>query len=174
MRRVDGATPLLVAAFAGNVKMCDLLLSFGADIEETDMMGDTSLFRAFSEDHADLAMALLAKGADLNARNKVGETPFMMSARSSEGPVFKKVLATGKSELEAADSRGRTALHHAVEYETRENIVQLLGAGASINHPDKKGSTVLHKAVAMGDADLVILLLDAGADPSESRKQPSK
>lgn len=164
-RRKDGATPLLIAAYLGNSKMADLLLSYGADIEAQDMLGDTSLFRALSEDHDDLALDLVARGADLNKANKVGETPFMMAARSADVTTLKKVLATGKGELEAVDGRGRTALHHAVEMKSQANVEMLLEAGANVNAVDKKGSTLLQKAVAMGDVELAIVLMQNGADP---------
>lgn len=164
-RRVDGATPLLVAAFYGHIKMCELLLSYDADLEASDLMGDTPLFRALSEGHDELGLLLLSKGADLNRQNKMGETPFMMAARSMGATGFLEVLASTTG-LEGVDSRGRTALHHAVEKDAKENVQLLLGAGADVNVRDKKGSTVLHKAVAMGDADLVKLLLEAGADVS--------
>jgi ankyrin repeat protein len=164
-RRQDGATPLLVAAFVGNTKMADLLLTYGADIEAQDLLGDTPLFRAFSEDHTELALDLIGKGADLNKANKVGETSFMMAARSADVTTLKKVLATGKGEMEKADGRGRTALHHAVEMKSLPNVELLLASGAAVNAVDKKGSTVLQKAVAMGDMELAIALLQNGADP---------
>lgn len=61
-----------------------------------------------------------------------------------------------------------TALHHAANLGTPENIKALLNAGADVNAPNKDGSTPLHYAVTVGLPDNTKALLKAGANVNAS------
>ena len=57
-----GKTPLYVAVFA--------LILAGADINTCEVNGETPLYRAAYEGHADIAHALISAGTDINASNQ--------------------------------------------------------------------------------------------------------
>lgn len=63
------------------------------------------------------------------------------------------------ADVNAIDDQGRTPLHLAAEYGSREAVRLLLSHGATITS-DNNGSTPLHKA---GSVETAVLLLDAGA-----------
>ena len=73
-------------------------------------------------------------------------------------------LATG--DVDAKDSDGRTALHHAASSGYAELARSLLENGASPDIQDVNGQTPLHAAAHAGSASAVRVLLDAGADVS--------
>jgi len=112
---------------------------------------------------------LLAAGAEVNAADLNGQTPFMKAALRGWAEVFETLLAAG-ADVDAADEEGATALIRAlsVDEEDRDavtRIVQsLLAAGADVQQADDEGQTPLMLAAAYGHVALVRTLLEMGAD----------
>ena len=71
----EGSSPLIRAAFWGNVADVRALLASGANIQAADEDSDTALHFAAREGHAAVVSALLAAGADDAATNAFGDTP---------------------------------------------------------------------------------------------------
>jgi ankyrin repeat protein len=71
-RNKQGRTPLLTATEKGRHEIVRLLLSKGAKPDAMDDEGNTALHLATDED---VAMALIAGGANMGARNKQGLAP---------------------------------------------------------------------------------------------------
>lgn len=78
--------------------------------------------------------ALVKAGADVNARNRSGQTPLMFAAQFNTNPEVINALVDGGAE-DLTDKDGKTALVHAKEMGTSEIIDALIKAGAYI--PDK-------------------------------------
>ena len=161
-----GSTPLLFAAQQGNIDAARLLLSAGANVNEsapdgiggntnarTRFVADTdaaALLVAIDSDHADMAHFLLDQGADPNH-----------------------------------DGAGRTALHAAVQRQMPEVVTALLERGADPNArlerrlpfvsrrinqdngltPSNIGATPFFLAASFGDLESMRILVDGGADP---------
>ncbi|MDQ6758494.1 MAG: ankyrin repeat domain-containing protein, partial [Acidobacteriota bacterium] len=104
---------------------------------------------------------LLAKGADVNAKSKMGRSPLLMAASDDRGgPVVKLLLAKG-AQVDARDSMQTTALFQAAN---REIAQMLIAKGASVNAKNVVGLTPLMQAASLGDPEWVRLLLAKGAD----------
>ena len=165
-RSTNRFTPLLFAAQQGNVEAADLLLSAGADVDESapDGIGgntnarsryvpDTdaaALLVAIDSGHAELARFLLARGADPDH-----------------------------------DGAGRTALHAAVQRKMPEVVAALLEHGADPNPrmtkrlpfvsrritqnngmtPSNIGATPFFLAASYNDLESMKILVEGGADP---------
>jgi ankyrin repeat protein len=74
--------PLDYAAMNGRAKMADLLIAFGANIDAKDnLYGETPLHLAIYANtevpfiHLEVARLLIERGADVNAKDKNGQTP---------------------------------------------------------------------------------------------------
>lgn len=148
---------------SGFVASC---LAAGADPNaRQSTYGYTPLHRANS---ADDVAALVAAGANLNARDFLGHTPLHMAVdtplfdRSADAVVA--LLAAG-ADPNARNNNGETPLHWA---DSADDVAPLLAAGAILNARDNVGETPLHEASAdrSRSADVAVALLAAGADPN--------
>ena len=72
----NGATPLFVASAFNKLNVVRYLLEQGANRDTTyERDGDTALHIAAYHGYVDVAMLLMSYGADLNARNNLGQLP---------------------------------------------------------------------------------------------------
>ena len=111
--------------------------------------------------------ALLAAGADVNARDGSGMTVLMAAvALNQKGwdEMVDAVLA-GRPDVNARGPGGRTALHLAAGYIQVKIVKALIAARANVNAKDDFGETVL-ESVSFGDdrKATLLALVAAGAD----------
>ena len=114
-------------------------------------------------DAADIAL-LIAKGADVDAIDKYGETALIGAAIRNNTKIVAQLLAA-RANLEIENNNTRTALMEAVMWSKEEIVVQLLAAGANVNF-ESAGyccSTPLYWAASRGSQSIVAHLLNAGA-----------
>jgi len=108
--------------------------------------------------------ALIAKGADVNARNNYGWTALSHAARAGNAELVKLLLAHG-ADINARDKSGWTPLMRAAMKGHVATVQVLLDHGAAVNDQEKEERwTALHWAAARGHDKVVALLLDHGAD----------
>lgn len=118
---------------------------------------------------------LLARGADLHARNVMGQDILSYAAGQARGDPRSCVenvtlLVRRGAAVDARDHDGRTVLHWASQAACAK---ALLAAGADVNARSHDGSTALLAAAGRGDLAMVEVLLAAGADPSLARSEPA-
>jgi len=75
-------------------------------------------------------------------------------------------LLQQKTDVNAAQADGTTALHWAVHQDDAGTVDQLLRAGANVKIANREGATPLYLACETGNAVMVEKLLKAGADPN--------
>jgi uncharacterized protein len=78
-----------------------------------------------------------------------------------------RALLAKKSDVNAPQADGATALHWAVYKDDLEAVDLLLRAGAKATAPNGFGATPMSLAAENGNAAIVQRLLEAGADPNE-------
>ena len=112
----------------------------------------------------------LNSGANVNARDIVGQTPLHNAARSNVNPEVLTVLLEAGADVNARDMLEQTPLHLVFGYlvsgnENPQVITTLLDAGADVNARDSGGGTPLHGAVWFKDRpEVLTVLLEAGAN----------
>lgn len=131
--------------------------------EDEATTADALTMSAMQGDEEGVA-ALLAMGADADAKDQIGVAPLHWGAFCGHGGVTRRLLAAG-AEVHVRDQEGRTPLHVAAYESHSEVIAQLLKAGADVMAPDKMSWTPLHCAVSNGELDACKQLTEAGADP---------
>lgn len=163
-KRPVGDDPALVCACQHAVKLVQLLLDAGADVNQGG--GWTPLGAALMSENMDVARLLIKRGADVNARDSDGRTALhcaMIPQNKSVLPMVKLLLDAGANVNRSGLS---TPLGLAAEWGLVDVARLLIARGANVNAKDREGNTPLVWAV---DAEkhrlpMVKLLLEAGAD----------
>jgi ankyrin repeat protein len=141
-----GTTPLVRAAKAGDVAVMKLLLAKGADAKLATRNGVNPLMAA---------AGLGTKEEDTTGRRKT---------QTDAIEAIKLCLEAGV-DVNAADSRGQTALHGAA-FQGYDDVVKFLaGHGARLDAQDKQGKTPLDSAKGLAGG--------VGFDGQSSQPHPS-
>ncbi|MCL5054405.1 MAG: ankyrin repeat domain-containing protein [Firmicutes bacterium] len=111
--------------------------------------GMTLLFYAVLQNNLYAARYLLSHGANVNARDNIGQTPLMLSCLHVEYPMTKVLVRAGAS-INLQDDQGRTALMYSITSARYAHLTPNLGIsfyliskGAKLNLKDRKGRTAL-------------------------------
>ena len=219
----SGESALVVAAVRGHVPFALWLLEHGADPNadgsgytalhwaagtwETEMTGPQGIvarpehewgaMRGLQEGKLELIQALLARGADPDARllkhpprfgytadrqRPAGATPVLLAAMAGDAGVMEVLAKAGASPrlatddgttlLMAAAGVGRNLTESPVTEEQSLRAVRLaLEFGAEVNASNQAGDTALHGAARIKSPALVQLLVDRGAEVNVSNRE---
>jgi len=127
-------------------------------------LNDQLLNAAGSKGDYEQIKSLIARGADVNAKNKKGDTVLHEVIEHRDDIESVKYLLEKGARVDARNNGGETVLHYAAVTGSPEIVKILIDKGADVNAKDKWGGTVLHYAVDFDHHEIVKHLLDAGAD----------
>src|SRR5215510_15135096 len=128
------------------------------------------LIKAVSKGDTPTTRALLARGADVQARDANGRTALMYAAENGD-PTAVQTLLAHKAHVNAkSEGSGWTALMSAASRGHLLVTQALLANGAEANTRDKDDQTALLMAVQQGYTAIVQALLDGGADVNIKNK----
>jgi len=106
-------------------------------------------------------------------RNHAGETPLHRAAAMGQDIAMMWILDhVGRSEIDAKDNEGRTALWHAAAAGHTGIVRLLLNYHALGDEPDALGRTPLHAACIEGRDSVVRLLLGCDINPTQPTGPP--
>ena len=123
-----------------------------------DFAGWTPLHRAAHRGYKEIVELLLAKGVDVNAKDKEGKTP-LDAAIYGKNPQTADLLRKhgGKSGAEFS-------IQAAIAVGNIEAVKQHLAAGSDVNAKNSDDWTPLQIAADKGHKEIAELLIDKGAD----------
>ncbi|HUG72241.1 MAG TPA: ankyrin repeat domain-containing protein, partial [Steroidobacteraceae bacterium] len=147
--------------------------------------GDTLLMLAAARGRADVMRALLAAGADANAKRNDGGTALMAAVANIRAEAV-QVLLTAKADVNAVDNNGSTALMLAVPDSQMASplnipsseIARMLQEAESkvqgiryapVTLRSTRGGLASDRILYPAATDIVRMLLGAGADPAIRR-----
>lgn len=125
----NGFTLLIDAARLQYLDIMDLLLEYGANINQGDRAGNTALHWAAIENAYDAIEFLAEKNANPNAQNRRGETPLIAAVRNGDSLSVELILAMDP-DLSMRDYTGKSALDYARTARDRKIAPMLEAAGA--------------------------------------------
>lgn len=188
----DGDCPLMWATLYEETRMVQLLLSHHADVNHKNSRGQTALTYALETrvpKQLEITGMLIAAGADVNALDRQGCTPFLF-ALANYSPSIELMLAHGAdlrtaiplsapTQLFSIDitpqrsdtttnrtsslTPGMTPLMIAVQFHKARLVRRMLALGADVNARNPLGKTALD--YAQNDSEKHALLERAGARP---------
>ena len=209
----DGTSPLHLAVINAHYDVALQLLEHGADPAAAEPgwtplhqlvwtrrpnrhYNNPAAFPTGTVTDLELARALVARGADVDARqtaeprdgyrnmlNRSGATPFLLAAKAVDVEMMRLLLELGADPL-LANEDGTTALLVAAGVgiwsssespgsaeEALEAVKLMVELGDSVTTVDDNGDAALHGAVMRGSPELVLYLLEHGAalDPVNER-----
>jgi len=204
----EKTTPLVMAIMNGHYDLGKMLLDHGADPNLANIWGLAALYATIDVQwapyawfpqpitsqenitHLELMKALIAKGADVNAKlgkkiwvrsfgdrswaDPVGATPFWRAAQSDDVAAMKLLVSAG-ADPKIATAAGDTALMVAAGLGWAPNnttvvpdswkaaVEYCIELGLDVNAVDARGYTALHGVAFRGDNDLIKFLVAKGA-----------
>ena len=171
---------LLIIIFSNNIqssevgKPCDyrLFSVFTKVVQEAIKAGadlnaryeeQTALMRDVIHNELKTAKLLIDSGADVDARDKDGNTALMLATRNNrlEGA---ELLIGALADINAKNDYGHTALMVAAMRNGLEIAKLLINSQADLDLQNKDGNTALMLAIFKNRSGMAKLLIDAGAD----------
>ncbi len=161
----QSTSTLLTAITNNDTAIVSSLLKNGADISVVDDDSDNVLMYAAMYSTAACMKQLLQKGADPNAKNKLGETAILWCSHDLEKT---KILLEYKADVNIRTSTGNTAFLAACVGQAQTEMVRIMlqykGDPLVVNNR-KENSLLL--ASTYGDTSLARLLINSGVDINE-------
>ncbi|HEY7376441.1 MAG TPA: ankyrin repeat domain-containing protein [Polyangia bacterium] len=122
-------TPLGAAATVGDLALADALIAHGAAMNDTST-GESALHAAIAEGHPDVVKLLIARGANVNARNMSQLTPLHFVARYTRDRSLAELLIQHGADVNAKERDGHTPIEVAVGARNDEIAAVLRQHGA--------------------------------------------
>ena len=145
----DGSTPLMRAAFEGDVAEAARLLKEGADVKATNSYGADAMQLAADTANTELIRLLLKAGADPESPNADGESALHLVARSGNVEAAKLLLKAGAAVNAREQFGAQTPLMWAAARRHPEMVELLLSKGADVN---ARGAVRDYKRVATAES----------------------
>jgi uncharacterized protein len=160
-----GLTALMYAARDGNLEMARILVEAKADLEKPSGNGTHPLVTAITNNHIELAMFMLDKGADPNASDNFYKRTPLFAAVEMRNPDFTRDTAPPLPDKRDPLDLIKILLAKGVNPNARVNTTPFRGFyQVSANWANFDGQTAFIRAALNGDVTLMRLLLDHGAD----------
>jgi uncharacterized protein len=126
-------TPLSLACTNGNAALVEHLLNAAANPNTPIATGETPLMTCASTGTTEAVRLLIARGADVNAKEPSQNQTALMWAAAERHPDEVRTLIEHRADLQARTRKGFTALHFAAREGDLESTRLLLAAGVDIN-----------------------------------------
>jgi ankyrin repeat protein len=142
---------------------------------------ETPLHVAISRRNEVIARSLIARGADIDAKNRHGQTPLLIAIDKGYGfmaPMLAPMLIDRGADISVKDNHGNTALHIAIVKGNVEMALALLACGIDFDVKNANGKTALALAVGGRDVKMIQEMVEragmkrASAAAAASAEQP--
>ena len=126
-----------------NHAIIEILLKSGADVNNRDTHGKTTLMNTAEKSCCECIDILIKSGADVNKHDMYGYTALLYAALKSSDECLYYLIEAG-SDVNREDTQGDTALNLAVNKGFFNCVDSLIATGADVNATNYEGNTTLH------------------------------
>ena len=151
------SSSILTNRYLRNMREIERLLALN---EESDI---SQLLTTNFSTNFELYQLLLGNGAEIDAKNKLGQTPLQTAVLANNIGFIRSIISAGAN-IEHEDSAGNTAIHLAVIENFIEIVEFLARNNANINIANNSGDLPIHSASLTASADMIGILVRFGAD----------
>jgi ankyrin repeat protein len=166
-RERNGATWLHLLATTGHLKLLDMFLEKGLDINSRDWAGNTVLHAAAAKGKVESVKILIDAGADVTAINDSGQTVLVHALERNKSEtaimIFDAVKALGGDVNANPEPRGLPPVFLAASMERQalETVKHFLSCGVNMfQKTERSNETLLHVAARCGNEDLGEFLVE--------------
>lgn len=138
-------------------------ISEGKKVKNKQELLNAMLLNALSENNALIVKILADLGADVNVKDKWGNTPLMHAAYNGCKERV-ELLLNVNADVNSESMYGNTPLMWAASEGYTEIVQLLISANANINHTNTRDYTSLMHGVIKGHKEVVKILLQSGCD----------
>jgi len=158
------------AAMEDRVKVVQLLIDYGANINIRNKFGYTAMHSAVIEENIDALKCLVQNGADINARDDLGTTPLELATILEKVEVYTYLKSLPKPPEQNYQENDfdidRQNLHWTIIHGNYSALKIALSRNyLEINKQNNRGRTPLHESVRRGKLRKALSLLSSGANP---------
>ena len=139
-------TPLTFAIWKENLKIVEIFIKAGANVDQEDDKGWTPLTMAISKGNLEITTLLSRNGANLDLLNSRNYTPMTKAIALEKVEVIKHLIHCG-ADVNFNNAAGWTPLRRAIIIENLEIVSLLIERGADINFFDSMGWTPIIFAI---------------------------
>lgn len=189
---MNGNTPLIKSLENSSPEMIQTLVN-SKNVLSKDSAGNTPLHIAILKDAPfEYIKYIVDSGADVNARNKNGDSVLYLSVIKNKKEVGDLLLSKGadifatntennsplrialtnegdiqdwlitSQTLNTTDGSGNTPLHYAAEWKLDNAVISLIQKGANVNAINSNGESALFSAVKADSPSIISILVENG------------
>jgi uncharacterized protein len=171
----SGDSPLLLAAFSGNLENVRILIEHGANVNQLGAYKASPLFYASSGGYEEIVEILLKNGAIVDVLAENRRTPLMIAMKEGNKYIVENLLNAG-ADPNRKDVDGCSALLYACGLSfssdnptanpnvKNEIVLLLIAKGCDVNAINNDGFTPLMVACREGNAEIVESLIGHNAN----------
>lgn len=152
----------------GNIAAVEKSLSSGADVNAKGKDGQTPLHAAIGAGNKTVYSRLLFLKANPNVCDINGTSVMHLAAQQEDVFWLREALAHGGNPNQPSTGNSRdpanTPIFYAISARRTATAMELISAGADVNHPNKRGTRPLFAAMGCNLFEVMYKLMDAGAD----------
>ena len=143
-------------------KAVEILLQADAELNATDLSGQTPLHLAVQNKYYESTIRLLDSGADIGVHDDDRKTPLLYAILSDDLTLVKAICRDHRNMPRFQDQMQR-ALRKAIKHAGLEVCRFLLGLYPDyVNCVNKSGKSLVHQAARMASLEILTLLIDFG------------
>ena len=156
---INDQAPLLIAAHHNKIAMLNYLSQCaGIDLNARDHLGRTALLLACSNNHTEMALALIAAGLDLDCVDDDGDSA-LLYACNHRNYIILDALMSKHANLDTRNKSYESVLILAIAFNDLEMLVWCIKNGANVNICCKHGQSPLTLAICNQRTDMIEKLI---------------